>query len=251
MTPPAAPATAATATAAPTTRGAGDPGSAAGPGGPGGPDGPGGSGGAAGGGGRPGARRSRRWLRGVVPFAVVLVLMLGSGVTWWIDHFSPSDAAFLSPVSSEPAGARTLAQRLADRGVSVHRYTHSRDALRAADGGDATLFVPAPEYVWPGYLEAFSQLDTTVVLVMPGRSTIDAVGLPVVEAGQRFATGLAAPDCDHPVARTAGPATVLRQRYAAGKPAKGQPGLAYRCYGGALVTASLDHTRFEDRKSVV
>jgi hypothetical protein len=184
-------------------------------------------------------------LRGVVPFAVVLALFVGSGVTWWVDHFSPSDPAFLSPESQERAGSKTLAQRLADRGVSVHRYTNSRDALRAADGGDATLFVPAPEYVWPAYLEAFSQLETTVVLVMPGQSTLGTIGLPVVADGQRFATGLASPGCDHPVASQAGSATVLRQRYAAVKPAEGQSPVAYRCYGGSLVTGSLGDTRFE------
>lgn len=182
-------------------------------------------------------RVSRKFLRGATPMAVVLAVFLTSGILWWVEQLDPSDPAYLSPVSAEQVGGKALANLLTARGVTVERYTNSPDAIREATQGDATLFIPAPGYVWPGYYSDLAVLPrkTRVVLIAPSNYTLSLAGLPVELIGDRWAPGTVPPDCDLPEAAAAGAATALVNRYAAaGLPAR------HSCYDGGLLSFGSD-----------
>jgi hypothetical protein len=184
---------------------------------------------------RKGRRRDRRWLRAVIPFAVVLALVFGSVIAYQVESPDQSNPDFLSPVSFADVGGARLAKLLADReGISVERVTHSSDALVSAYRGNATLFLPTPSLVHPYYLRMLKLLpaSTTVVLAAPGSRELALGLLPVGVSDQRLATRVVPPGC------RAGPAGVgdagaLRVVYtdADGPYAH----TLYRCYGGGLV----------------
>src|SRR5262249_37949890 len=92
----------------------------------------------------PRRRRSRRWLRLVVPFAVVLTLIVATAVIHALAEPDVTDRQFLNPTSSAPIGGQRLADLLARRGVTIERVERSSDALVRAYQGNVTLFVPAP-----------------------------------------------------------------------------------------------------------
>lgn len=178
----------------------------------------------------------RRWHRAVIPFALALLVLAFTGVTYAVEQPDPTDSDFLSPVSAAPVGARRLADLLAARGITVQRETRTSDALVAAYAGGATLFIPAPALVHPDYLNMLRLMPPTtrVVLVEPQASTLARGGIPLTAAGRRWATAATGPGagCELPEALGAGTAAALRQRYAQPDPDAQE---LYRCYGHGLV----------------
>jgi hypothetical protein len=197
----------------------------------------------AGGSGPPTGRRKRnwRWLRLVLPFAVVLLLIGVSVVTYAVQEPDPTDAAFLSPVSDAPLGGSRLARLLADRGIDVQRATRTSDALVSAYAGDTTLFVPAPDLVHPFYLRMLKLMPATtrVVLVSPGGRALADGRLPVAVSHRRWAAAHPVPGCALPAAVAAGRATALRTVFARVNPA---PADRVRCYSGGLVVTTWFRT---------
>jgi hypothetical protein len=180
--------------------------------------------------GRTGPRR--RWLRLVVPYAIVATLVAGTAVAYALQEPDATDRAFLAPSSTADIGASTLATRLRARGITVERHTRTPDALVSAHRGRATLFVPAPDLMHTHYLRMLKLMpaSTPVVLVRPSGRTLRRGRLPADSDGDAWAARAVPPACADPVATAAGPAAVLRQRYAAPlEPA------AERCYGGGLL----------------
>ncbi|GIJ51051.1 hypothetical protein Val02_79370 [Virgisporangium aliadipatigenens] len=159
--------------------------------------------------------RSYRWLRLVVPYLVVLALLGISGLAYSLDSPDPEDATFLSPLRNDDVGASKLAGRLRERGITVERVTDAGAALTSAHRGDATLFVPAPEFVHSYHLRMLKLMPSTtnVVLVRPDARTLDRGYLPVGVEEEHWATRVGQPGCDDPAARTAGRAAADRIRY--------------------------------------
>jgi hypothetical protein len=177
-------------------------------------------------------KRSRRWLRLVVPYAVVVVLLAVTGIAYAIEEPDLTDAAFLSPTSTADIGGRTLADRLRAHGVTVERHTRTADALVAADRGDVTLFIPAPDLLHSFYLRMLKLMpqSTTVVLVRPDNQTLRRGRLPAHVRRDRWATAVTRPACAYGPAADAGPAGVRRAAYAT-VPARQLD----RCYDGSVL----------------
>lgn len=180
-----------------------------------------------------------RWLRIVIPLAVVLALMVGTGIVHAVLEPDTSEAAYLSPERHEPTSAGELAERLRAKGITIRRETRSSDALMSTwkAAGEATLFIPAPEFVHPDYLWMLrlSPAKTRVVLVEPGvRQVFEAV--PTLKKGStRWATAVTEPGVGCTLT-TAGAAAVTRTRYSGG--------FAAECYDHGLVSAHLDGIEF-------
>ncbi|WP_238015229.1 DUF4350 domain-containing protein [Dactylosporangium sp. AC04546] len=192
---------------------------------------------------QPPRRRSRRWLRLVLPPAIVLVLILVGTLLYQLEQPDEEDAAYLSPDSTADIGAATLASRVRDAGVRIERTTKSSDALVAAHSGNATLLITTPELVHPYYLRMLKLLpsSTTVVVVEPRTKTLYEGYLPIVSADRQYASVVSAPGCGFAPAAQAGPAAVGRTRYGPVDPGKGRE--LDRCYDGALVVLSRDSGR--------
>lgn len=176
-------------------------------------------------------RRGRRWLRLVVPYAVVVVLLLVSVVAYAIEEPDPKDTDYLSPVSSADVGSGELQRLLRERGIRIERQTSTAEALRSAHRGDATLFVTTPDLLHSFHLRMLKLMppSTPVVLVRPGGDTLSRGLLPARIADHRWASTTAEPGCGYRPAADAGRAGVLRTRYAsAGAPLD-------RCYEGSLL----------------
>ncbi len=176
--------------------------------------------------------KRRRWLRLVIPFAVVVAVLAITGITHASQSPDVTDPAYLNPDSGAAFGGRQLADRLRGYGVRVERVTKSSDALVRAYQGNVTLFVPAPDLVHPFYLRMLKLLpaSTRVVLVAPSGRTLQSGLLPAGSLGTRWATAAADPDCGLPEARDAGRAAVAGTRYRVFPGAQ-----TVRCYDGALV----------------
>jgi hypothetical protein len=179
-----------------------------------------------------GKPRSRRWLRLVVPFVVVLALIITTAVIHALAEPDVTDRDFLNPTSSAPIGGQRLADLLARRGVTIERMDKSSDALVRAYQGDVTLFVPAPSLMHWYYLRMLKLLppSTRVVLVDPSALTLANGLIPAENAGARWAPSAVPPDCDLPEARAAGVAGVHHTFY--GKVDGAELG---RCYQDSLV----------------
>lgn len=182
--------------------------------------------------GRP--RRRRRWHRAAVPFGVLALLYLITGVAHAVEEPDFDEPGTLSPTGNGPDGSSRLAGMLAARGVTVTRVTSSAEALTAVADADAdgpvTVFVPAPDLIRLDNLARIAEEydDIRLVLVRPGFTLTMATG---VGGGQsRWASKTVGPACANDLANSAGPATVLRSRYALPPDAPG-----YRCYQGGLV----------------
>jgi hypothetical protein len=176
--------------------------------------------------------RSRRWLRLAVPVGVVVGLIAVTLTAHIIEQPDPTDPAFLSPTSRDGIGASTLADRLTRQGITIDRATTTPDALAAAAAaasGEVTLFIPAPDLVYPDYLGQLSALPPSarVVLVAPGPAPVSYTNLNVAAVGRRWAAAVPAPGCAQPWAT--GPAAVRRWRYAA------ISGGRFDCYAGGVV----------------
>lgn len=73
--------------------------------------------------------RPRRWHRLAVPFAVLALVYLVTGVTHALEEPDLGDPGTLSPTGSGPDGSSRLAALLADRGVNIRRVTSSAQAI--------------------------------------------------------------------------------------------------------------------------
>jgi hypothetical protein len=183
-------------------------------------------------------RRSRRWLRIAIPFAVVGLFWAFSYAMRAYQDPDLSDPGSLSPTGTGRHGSSELADRLQAQGVEVQRVTSSDEALRAAARGGATVFVPTPDLVHPLFLLELSQIegDFRVVLVRPGLIATLASGIPVGLAQARWFAGVVEPGCATDYASRAGAATVHRDRYGG---YEGMPPPDTYCYGGSLVGYEL------------
>ena len=185
-------------------------------------------------------RRPPRWLRLVLPLAVVLAVGVTTLVMHALQQPDRADPDFLNPASTAPIGAATLAGTLTGRGVQIDVVRDGGSLLRAAGTGDATVLVPAPDFVPSRVLRALPALPagTRVVLVQPSAATAYRGRLPLALAGSRWATAAVPPACTLPEATGAGTAAVYHDRYRVGPDqAAGEP--AGLCYGGALARLDL------------
>jgi len=175
--------------------------------------------------------RDRRWLRLVIPFAVVVALVTGTAIGHAMQEPDVTDPAFLNPASTAAIGGARLAGLLSARGVAVQRVDRSSDALVAAYQGDATLFIPAPGLMHAYYLRMLKLLpaSTRVVLVQPSDLTLGQGLIPVRGGRSRWATATVAPGCPLPEAARAGDAGVYHLSYGT------VVDETARCYDGALV----------------
>ncbi|MFC4108715.1 DUF4350 domain-containing protein [Micromonospora zhanjiangensis] len=178
-------------------------------------------------------RGSRRWHRIALPFLVLVLLYLVTGVAHGAQEPDLADPGTLSPTGTGPDGSSRLAELLAGNGVTVHRVTSSAEALRLLDSADLrpdpTVFVPAPDLVTPGFFEdvADDRTGFRLVLAYPGSRAALYAGF--LTGPQRWAARTAEPGCGTDFAVAAGPAAVLRARYQAPEQTRTD------CYGGGLV----------------
>jgi hypothetical protein len=188
------------------------------------------------------ARRPRRWHRAAIPFALLAVFWAGTWLAHLIEEPDLGDPGTLSPTGTGPDGSSRLADLLTERGVRVERVTSSADAIRAAGAGDATVFLPGPDLLFPSTqtrLAAGPGAVRRIVVVRPGVRSLIATPAPVVPAAPgRWAAAVTAPRCAAPVAAGAGPAAVLRDRY----DVDGVDTL--NCYSGAVVGVRVEQTEF-------
>jgi len=175
-------------------------------------------------------RRRRRWPRIVIPLGVVAVFWMVTLAFHYYQDPNFSDPGTLSPLGTGRHGSSQLADLLRERNVTIERVTSTTEALEAARGRDATIFVPAPDLLDGrlvyelGGAEGLHQ----VVMVKPGLFGVVGSGLFVGLPNGRWAARTVEPDCATDYAQQAGPALVHRDRYAGS-------GLTMRCYGGSLV----------------
>ncbi|HZM82475.1 MAG TPA: DUF4350 domain-containing protein [Candidatus Limnocylindrales bacterium] len=187
----------------------------------------------------------RRWFRGLTPLVVVLTLIALSVTLHSLAQPDTGEAHYLSPQPSghQPTSGEQLADLLRTKGITIKRETRSSDALMAtwALKGQATLFIPTPEYMHPDYLWMLrrSPTSTRVVLVEPNaRQVYDAV--PVLGVGDtRWTSRVASPGRGCSLT-TAGRAGVFRTRYGALRKAEQPPRV---CYDNGLV--AIDYMSVE------
>jgi hypothetical protein len=188
----------------------------------------------------PRRRRSKRWLRAAIPFAVLLAIWIWTAVAHAIEEPDLNDPGTLSPTGTGAHGSSHLADLLRSRGIGVDRVTSSTQARLAASGPAAsgsaiTVFVPTPDYLNPAF---FAEIVNTpgvrrVVVVRPGLRTVNFANLPVFPTGGHWATKTVVPDCGSPVA-DAGQAAVLHTRYEFDASDRNTR-LSMNCYFGAVV----------------
>jgi len=176
-----------------------------------------------------GARR-RRWHRLAIPFAVVILVWILTAAAHAYQEPDLGDEGTMAPEGTGRHGASQLADRLRADGVAIQRVTSSAEALTAAAQGDATVFVPAPDYLNPLFVLQLTRLPGShrIVLVRPGALARRTATVPAGLRTTRFATATVAPDCDTDYARDAGPAAVRRDVYDGFSPTT-------QCYGGSLI----------------
>jgi hypothetical protein len=169
----------------------------------------------------------RRWHRFAIPLVLVLSVTVVTMVMHALQSDDVSDPDFLNPASSAPIGGATLARQLYSRGVTVLTEDGANAALITAEGGDATVFIPAPSLMNEhqlGFLRLLPESDT-IVLVAPDGSTVSEARLPVNRVSSHWSTQVAQPDCDDPTATGAGAAGIDGFEY---------QGSLDKCYRGAL-----------------
>ena len=179
--------------------------------------------------------KSRRWLRIVTPFGVVLVLVIVSVAAYLLQQPNQRDADYLSPTGTASIGASRLADLLRQRGITIDRQTKTSEALEAAFQGGATLFIPTPDLVQSYYLRMLKLMpeSTHVVLVDPSNGTLRNGFLPVEVADRGLTARARQPGCGFQPARDAGPAATSRSRFTSVYEDEGTE--LHRCYGGSLV----------------
>jgi Domain of unknown function (DUF4350) len=175
-------------------------------------------------------RRRRHWLRLVIPFVVVLLGWILTAVAHAYQEPDLGDAGTLAPSGTGRHGSSQLAEKLRAAGVGIERVTSSAAAVTAANQGDATVFVPAPDYLTPTFVAELTLSPRThrIVLVRPGTLARRTATVPAGLRSSRFATATVDPDCDTDYARQAGPAALRRDVYDGASPTT-------RCYGGSVI----------------
>jgi hypothetical protein len=160
-----------------------------------------------------------------------VAVWLIAGAAHLIEEPDLGDPGTLSPTGTGDHGSSRLATLLAERGVVIDRVTSSQAAIRAATGYEATVFLPAPDFVHPAFALVIAQLPGVhrVVLVRPGSRTLLLSPLPIGGVGSRWATATVEPSCGIPFAERAGAAAALRDRYELVDTA------GVHCYAGGLV----------------
>jgi hypothetical protein len=172
----------------------------------------------------------KAWLKAAIPPAAALAVVATTLITHAVEQPDPGESTYLSPVARTGDGAAAVADRLTQRGIQVDRVTSTPEALAAATtAGDATIFIPAPEFVRPEYLDDFLIVPKSmrVVLVTPNRGVLSKLEADLPQAGPRWTAAAPGPGCDEPFAT--GRAAVLRWQYA---PTQGE---VLRCYDGGVV----------------
>lgn len=178
--------------------------------------------------------KPRRWHRVAIPFFVLGLLYLVTGVAHAVEEPDLRDAGTLSPTGAGPDGSSRLAEMLTAKGITISRVTSSAQAVSAltATGADqnSTVFVPAPDLVNPNFFDFMSPDlgEHRLVLVRPGVLTARYAGF--APGFPRWTARAVPPRCDTDFAAAAGPATVLRSWYEA-DPAD----VEIDCYDGGLV----------------
>lgn len=185
-------------------------------------------------------RRSKRWLRAVIPFVILVGIWALTLVAHAFEEPDLDEPGTLSPTGTGADGSSRLAELLADRGVRIERVTSGLTALQAAATGDATIFVPAADYLDPTFVPYLGEVAGAhrVVVVRPGLRTMIFSGTPMFPIRQRWATATVAPRCAVPYAVAAGPAAVFHDAYVVdtfGFPEGEAPITSVDCYSGGLV----------------
>jgi hypothetical protein len=189
-------------------------------------------------------RRRRRWHRIAVPLGMAAALIVGSIVVHELAAPDRTEPSFLSPTVDGPHSGRRLAELLRARGIAVHRETSSAAALRRlwASPTNATLFVPAPEFVHTDYLWMMGngRTGSRIVLVEPSDSALGEA-LPMIFVGdRRWSTAVtsAGQGCE---IVDAGPAAVTRNRYGV---AADYDGSVDSCYEDGLLRVPTERVEF-------
>jgi hypothetical protein len=166
----------------------------------------------------------------VIPFVVVTLAWIVTAVAHTYQEPDLGDDGTLAPTGVGRHGSSQLADRLQADGVTIERVTSGAAALVAANQGDATVFVPAPDYLNPLFVIQLTRLPTShrIVLVRPGALARRTATVPAGLRSSRFATATVDPVCDTEYARQAGAAAVRRDVYDGERPTT-------RCYGGSLM----------------
>lgn len=183
---------------------------------------------------RPGKPRSWRWLRLAVPFVLVVLFWAAAGVMHAVEEPIRFDPGTLSPTGTGRHGSSELADQLRAKGIAIERVTSSEAATDAARAGNATIFVPAPDFLLPGFLADWLKKgagDSRVVLVQPGSLTVAELDEPVAIFHSRWATGITDPRCGTGYAQAAGAAGVRHDIYQSSR-------ATTLCYGGSLLAVT-------------
>jgi hypothetical protein len=185
----------------------------------------------------PKRRRSRRWLRAVIPFVVVAVGWLFTGAMHAIEEPNLDDPGTMSPTGTGPHGSSRLAAMLTANGVTVEHVTSGRNALQFAAASDATVFIPAPNYLRPEFYADLAVVagQHRVVLVQPGLLTAVFSGLPIFPTGDRWATAVVEPRCGTAYANRAGRAAAHNSSYTVDDSFDAGFSTTVDCYDGGLV----------------
>lgn len=185
-------------------------------------------------------RPRRRWHRIAIPLGLFGVIVLGTFAVHEISEPKARAAHYLAPDRHEPVSGGKLADMLRAKGVTIRHETRAAQALSAAweQKGEATLFVPSPQFVHLDYLYMMRQSPpgTRIVLVEPGlRQVVTAVPL-VVPLDERWTAAVAEPGPECTIT-SAGRAAVRRTGYLSDDEAK-------VCYGSGLVAREFRNVEF-------
>lgn len=161
--------------------------------------------------------------RMLAPVLTAVGLIMFTAIAVMVQSPSPGNSEYLSPNAGSDQGASALADELQAAGVDVDRRTDPETAISAAEGGNATLFIPAGEFLSPQERDLLTGLaatdaSTRIVAVLPPPGLLDSLQLRA-DGRARIATGVVDPSasdqCGLSEAADAGPAQMNRQSYVA------------------------------------